>query len=207
MTPSEDTHRDPDRLQIERTVIVHGFGAGIDDHWFPWLADRLDRVDRVELPASSRPDAATWIPLVARAIGDLDERTAVVAHSLGCVTAAQAILRLARSVPAARLGVFVAVAPFADPLAESGLPDLDAFTADGLDAFLTDVDLRTVAAATVHTHVMRSDDDPIVSTAQSEEFAEALGAPVCVVPGAGHFLGSNGVTRLQPVLDILCGAA
>lgn len=182
-----------------RVLVVHGFGASIDDHWFPWLADAVG-AERLALPHSVAPRFDEWVPLVVDAIGALSPDTAVVAHSLGCVTTAQAVRRLAGS--DAPLGLFVAVAPFAAPLAPIGDPDLDAFIADGLDEFV-DIDLAAVRPSVGRTEVIRSDNDPIVPAAASDAFAAALDAPVHVLPGAGHFLAREGVDRLQLVADLL----
>lgn len=182
-----------------RILIVHGFGASIDDHWFPWLADAVG-AERVVLPHSDAPRAEEWVPLVADAIGVLSPDTAVVAHSLGCVTTAQAVRRVAGS--GGQLGLFVAVAPFAVPLAPIGDPDLDAFIADGLADFV-DLDLPALRPSLPRVEVLRSDNDPIVPAPSSDAFAADLGASVHVLPGAGHFLAREGVDRLEIVVDLL----
>lgn len=186
----------------DRVIILHGFGAGIDDHWFGWLAGAVRGAERVVLPASDAPRFADWLPVVAAAIGTPTRRTAVVAHSLGCLTAVRALQRLA---PGSGPGAFVAVAPFAEPLLPIGDPGLDAFLVDGLPAFLDGLDLAAARAAIGRTVVLRSDADPIVPAAASDAFAAGLGAPVRVVPGAGHFLADEGIDRLPAALDALAG--
>lgn len=186
--------------RYRRVVIVHGFGASIDDHWFPWLAHATPGAERIALPVATTPAAETWISTVADAIGRLDPETAVVAHSLGCVTVAQAVRRVADS--ADRLGLFIAVAPFAQALPTIGDPDLDAFIADGLDAFI-DMDLVSIQDLIERVEVVRSDNDPIVPPIASDQFAHALGADVHVVPGAGHFLAREGIEQLDIAQDLL----
>ena len=45
-----------------RVFIIHGYGATVADHWFPWLAQQLRRrgmeVVPVPLPDSLHPDFA-----------------------------------------------------------------------------------------------------------------------------------------------------
>lgn len=186
--------------RYRRVLIVHGFGASIDDHWFPWLAGATPGAERITLPEATAPVAETWISTVADAIGRLDPETAVVAHSLGCVTVAQAVRRVADSHDC--LGLFVAVAPFVRALPTIGDPDLDAFIAGGLDTFI-DINLASIRDLIERVEVVRSDNDPIVPTAASDQFAHALGADVHVVPGAGHFLAREGIDRLDIARDLL----
>lgn len=188
-------------VPFDRVVLVHGFGADVDAHWFPWLADEVPQTERVVLPVPERPTPDAWIPLVRDAIGVLHARTAVVTHSLGGITALRAVQELAASDGV--LGALVAVAPFAERLAPPGDPDLDRFVAEDLPGFLRGVDLAAVRDHLGRAQVIRSDNDPAVPAAASDRFAAELGASVTVVPGAGHFLDREGVTRLDPVISAL----
>ncbi|NQX13238.1 serine hydrolase family protein [Microbacteriaceae bacterium VKM Ac-2855] len=173
-----------------RLLIVHGFTAGIDSHWFPWLAGEARAggyaVHRVHLPDSSAPDPAAWHSATTAAFGEIDEETVVVAHSLGCLTSIRALAALP-----GRLGAAVFVSGFADKLPP--LPQLDAFIGDGAD-------LAAVTDRIDRVQVIRSDDDGYVPIELTDAFAARLGAPVTVVPGGGHFLASQGFTTLPAVL-------
>ncbi|MEX5256477.1 RBBP9/YdeN family alpha/beta hydrolase [Kocuria arenosa] len=180
---------------VRRVVVVHGYDAAPDQHWFPWLRERLTaegvRTVVVELPEPSFPEAGAWLDAVARAVGEPDRHTHLVGHSLGCIT----LLRHLAGLPEPwALGGLVLVAGFTGRL--EGVPLLDEFLAE-------DVDVSAVRANVRRRLVLRSDDDPTVPPAATEALAERLGAPVRVVPGAGHFCGSDGVTRLPAVLDAL----
>lgn len=196
------THPTP---SFDRILVVHGFGATTDDHWFPWLARSLPGVERLVLPDPEQPVAADWIPLVASAIGEPDPDLAVVAHSLGCVTVAAAVQSLVAA--GGRVGAFVAVAPFAEVLPPSGSGELDGFVRYELPRFLDAYRAPRGRAAFEAVRVIRSDDDPLVPAAASNRFARDLSGDVVVVPGAGHFLADDGVTRLDPVLDALTTSA
>lgn len=174
----------------DHAVIIHGYGATPADHWFGWLAARLE-ADGISttipaLPNSTDPDARAWETEVVRALGRLDERTIVVAHSLGCL----AVLRGLRSLPQPwRVGQLVLVSGFVDPL--PALPELDAFIGDG------DGDnLSGVSQQVDRITVIRSDDDPLVPPALTDRLATLLGVSAQVVPGAGHFLAADGITSL-----------
>ena len=64
--------------EVRRVVVVHGYDAAPDQHWFPWLRDRLAaegvRTEVVELPEPSFPEAGAWLAAVARAVGEPDHR-------------------------------------------------------------------------------------------------------------------------------------
>ena len=180
---------------VRRVVVVHGYDAAPGDHWFPWLRERLGalgvRTVLAELPEPSFPEAGAWLDAVARALGEPDEHTRVVAHSLGCI----AVLRHLEALPQPwTLGGLVLVAGFTGRL--ESVPVLDAFLAE-------DVDVRPVRAHVRRRLVLRSDDDPTVPPAATDALAARLDAPVVVVAGAGHFCGEDGVTRLPPVLEAL----
>lgn len=198
----------PDAPPYDRVVLLHGFGAHTAKHWFPWLARQIPGLVRVELPDPQAPDAEAWISRAAAAIGPLDERTALVTHSLGGVTGIRALQRLAAADPhGGRLGALVAVAPFTVPLPPSGDADLDAFVRDLAPALTDGADPASLAGRIVRATVIRSDDDPSVPAWASDRLAQDLGAELVIVPGAGHFLGSEGILELPPVLDALRGGA
>ncbi|KKI16791.1 hypothetical protein XM48_14060 [Leucobacter sp. Ag1] len=180
--------------------MLHGYTATPDDHWFPWLAERLEaagfEVSVPELPESVRPDAAAWHAAADAAIGEIRDGDAVIGHSLGSLVALRVLAERARRAgtgvaPAARLGSLVLVSGFAGPIAP--VPELDAFAEAGVDLSAVPGFVRSIAA-------VRSDDDTIVPPADTDSLAAALGVPVEVVPGGGHFLGRDGWTKLPAAL-------
>lgn len=178
---------------MKRVVILHGYGASPESHWFPWLADQLRApdVDVVipHLPDSGAPRVEPWLRTTTDALGEPDESLIVVAHSLGSITALRA---LAAKDPV-RLGGILLVSGFAEPLPK--LPEIDAFT-DALPTFsavLGDTPILVIA----------SDDDGIVPTEHSARLAQLLGAEFVIVPGGGHFLAEDGWTTLPQARDWL----
>lgn len=181
--------------EVRRVVVVHGYDAAPDQHWFPWLREQLAaagvRADVLELPEPSFPEAGAWRAAVARAVGTPDRHTHLVGHSLGCITLLRHLAGLPRPW---ELGGLVLVAGFTGRL--EAVPLLDGFLAE-------DVDVSAVRTGARRRLVLRSDDDPTVPAAATEDLARRLDAEVRVVPGAGHFCGSEGVTRLPAVLEAL----
>ncbi len=193
----------PDSAPFDRVVVLHGFRASPQHHWFPWLAEAVAGAEVVSLPDSASPDAEAWVRVAADAIGAVGPKVAVVAHSLGCVTAVRAVKSLAARGTCGSLGAFVAVSPFAEPLTHTGDAGLDAFAANGLGPFLDGVDLPEASRHLGAITVIRSDDDPLVAPHLSDAFAHGLDAQTVVVPGARHFLAAHGVTELPEVVEAL----
>jgi len=188
-TPDEAAH------SLTRVVIVHGYGATPRAHWFPWLNSTLTpggvTVTSPELPDPEAPRPGAWEQAVTDALGRPDAGTWVVAHSLGGITALRALAGLDQPW---QLGGLILVAGFTGRLA--ALPALD----DYLDA---DVDAEGLSRHITARHLIRSDDDPVVPPAASDELARRLGADRHVVTGAGHFLGDDGFTALPTLLPLL----
>ncbi|MFC0599852.1 RBBP9/YdeN family alpha/beta hydrolase [Streptomyces palmae] len=180
---------------LSRAAIIHGYGATPEDHWFGWLAERLeaDGVPTVipALPDPDHPDPGRWAEALRAGVGTPDEHSAIVAHSLGCLT----VLRHLCALPDPwRLGTLVLVSGFLDRL--PALPELDAYIGDGCE-------VDGLADRVGRLVVMRSDADPLVPSGHTDRLAERLGVPVTVVPGAGHFLASDGFTTLPEALEAL----
>lgn len=203
----------------DRLLIVHGFGASPQDHWFPWLAALHPRAERIALPDPLSPRPETWVPLVAAALDRLGDGTAVVAHSLGNATALQALRALVDAGHPVHLSAFVGVAPFVSPVPPAGDPQLDAFLGESPSpagaqerrtasdaasppgsapqhAFYEGLDLHALRPVLGSVRVLRSDDDPIVPSRLSDDVATGLGVRAHVVTGAGHFLAEDGVREL-----------
>ncbi|MDC0769281.1 RBBP9/YdeN family alpha/beta hydrolase [Streptomyces sp. HD] len=183
------------RTTQQRASIIHGYGATPEDHWFGWLAEQL-QADGIPttipaLPNPQAPDPEQWTDAVGTDLGTLDEHSIVVAHSLGCLT----VLRHLRSLPGPwPLGTLVLVSGFVDQL--PALPDLNAYIGDGCD----------VAGLSNHIDrltIIRSDADPYVPPGHTDRLADLLGISAQVVPGAGHFLASDGVTSLREVREAI----
>ena len=128
-------------------------------------------------------------------------------HSLGGLAALRAIERVITSSPNHRdeqhLAAFIAVAPFAQHLPPTGEAELDHFLITGLNDFLKGADPRELRPFLGTTTVIHSDNDPLVPQEASLDVAAALGADVVTVPGAGHFLASDGIASLPQIVTAL----
>ncbi|TQK31686.1 alpha/beta fold hydrolase [Arthrobacter sp. SLBN-53] len=178
-----------------RAVIIHGYSATPHDHWFGWLAEELDTrgitTSVPAMPSPQAPEPGPWLRTVRDTVGIPNAETIVVGHSLGCLT----VLRyLAALRTPWRLGALVLVSGFVDPC--PALPNLNDYINGGcpVDGLAERIDRLAL---------FRSDADDYVPIEHTDRLAASLGTTAVVVPGAGHFLGSDGVTRLTQVLDVL----
>jgi len=164
-----------------------------------------------QLPHPETPDASAWASTIAERIGTSPDGLAglaIVTHSLGGLTALRAIERvIACGSPVngdgRHLAAFIAVAPFAQQLPPTGEAELDHFLVTGLNGFLDGVSPGELRPFLGPITVIHSDNDPLVPQAASRRFAAALSADIVTVPGAGHFLASDGVTSLPQVVAAL----
>lgn len=185
----------PESARIARAVIVHGYTADPRRHWFPWLTDQLAsrgvQVQAVALPDPAAPEPRAWQDALARVLATPDDRTWVIAHSLGVVAA----LRHLATLPLPwSLGGLVAVSGFTDPL--PGLPELDGFVSSA-------VDLEPIVANVARRIVVRSDDDTTVPPSATDALARRLRTGPVVVHGAGHFLDEEGILELPFLIPLL----
>jgi predicted alpha/beta hydrolase family esterase len=194
--PTSEISAEPD---ISRVIVVPGFRAGPESHWFPWLLDELavHNIDAtvVALPNPDAPDEQLWAQAIADHVGEVDKTTWLVGHSLGCISVLRHLLQRADRW---ELGGLVLVAGFTGTLPV--LPELD-------DILAMDPPVESLAAHVGTIALIGSDNDPVVPTDATNALAQRLNARVDVVSGAGHFLDTDGVRELSIVLDKIVGVA
>lgn len=178
-----------------KLYIIHGYGAGPQHHWFPWLAEQARKQGAeatvLSLPDPSAPRPEAWQQALREAVPAPDCNTLFVAHSLGCIS----LLRYLDSLPGERkIGGLILVSGFSGPLPI--LPALDAFTA-------TPIDYARIRQMTPHRIVIGAADDAIVPYALTEALGKSLEAKSVKLEKGGHFLADDGFTEFPRVLDEL----
>ena len=167
-----------------RVLILHGYEGNGADHWQTWLARRLrERGDDVAYPALPdplHPDLNAWLRVLERERRDGD---VVVCHSLGCLLWLHH--RAAGAPPAERV---LLVAP-PGPSAAEAVPALAGFFPVALEPRLAR-----------EARLVCSDDDPYCPEDARAIFAEPLGVPVGLLPGAGHINPDSGFGPWPEVL-------
>jgi hypothetical protein len=148
------------------------------------------------MPEPDRPDPATWVPRLARWLGDdpnLLAETVLVGHSVGC----QAVVRTLATLRGDRAvaGVLL-VAPW------FGLDEEDRDETSALWEE-TAFDERAARRAAGRVVALVSDDDPFTSDweANARAWEKRLGADVVLEPGGGHFEAAEEPRVLELLLS------
>jgi len=186
----------------KRIFIIHGWEGKPDSNWFPWLKQELEKkgleVFIPQMPHADKPIMSEWLLHLQEIIGEPDENTFLVGHSLGVI----AILRYLESLPAdKKIGGAVLVAGFPEPIAYE---ELNSFFTAPLDyeaiasCLSAEEKVKSGAGKIV---AINSDNDPYVPLEQGEIMRDKLGAKLIVVSNAGHLNAEDGFTKLPVVLD------
>lgn len=168
---------------LKKVFIIHGWEGTPDSNWFPWLASKLEKygfaVAVLQMPNAARPKMSEWLAHMRKIVGQPDENTFFVGHSLGVI----AILRYLESLKTGeKIGGAILVAGFSEPI---GIGELENFFAKPLDC-------EKVKNSADNIIAIHSDNDPYVPLAQGEILRAKLGAKLIVVPNGEHLNVGNG---------------
>lgn len=185
---------------IKRAYMIHGWDGYPEEGWFPWAKSELEkRGFVVEVPGMPHPDTPTiddWVGKLAEFVGEPNEQTYLIGHSMGC----QTILRYLAALNGKKIGGVVLVAGFFElvPLASDEEKTV-------VKSWLTTpIDFAKVKAATRNITVILSDNDEWVPLDRNKKlFEERLAPNIIVEHGKGHFSGSSGIKELPVVLQII----
>jgi predicted alpha/beta hydrolase family esterase len=196
-------------MKPKRAFIIHGYQGYPEEAWQPWLKAELEKRGwAVWLPAMPRPDhpvMAEWIGLLDRLVGEPDDQTVLVGHSLGVQVVLRYLERIAAKGQAVRKIVLIAGA------FPSGMTAEQADARTGGDAVLRPwltlgVDGEKVNRATGACTVILSDNDPIIPFEQARaSFVSHLRCEIVVEPGKGHFNEDDHLTELPAALSAVLG--
>ena len=150
-----------------------------------------------QLPKPDEPRIKNWVQALKEVVGEPDEQTYFVGHSLGCQTIAHYLETLPEAV---KVGGAVFVAGFFKRL--TNLEDDDVVRSVAEEWLKTPLNLKTAKLHLPRSIAIFSDDDPYVSLDNNkDEFAEVLGSKIIIEHGRGHFSGSTGTTELPVALE------
>ena len=188
---------------MKRVFIIHGWDGYPEEGWFPWLKRELEKKDfRVTVPAMPEavaPKIETWVAHLAKVVGQVDENTFFVGHSIGC----QTILRYLESLPTDQIaGGVVLVAGWINRLNGDLSPKELVIAKPWIE---TPINLLRVKQMAKKFTAIFSDNDEFtrLTTENEEIFKNQLGAKVIEEHNKGHFSGSDGVTKLPSVLKAI----
>ncbi len=183
---------------MKRVVFIHGWGGYPEEGWRPWLKENLEQsgwqVINPVMPNTETPTQQKWLAKLSEVIGEPDDETYLVGHSLGGIT----ILRYLENLPEGKkIGGAILVAGFPNDLNFDGYKgELDSF-------FTSHVDWAAVNARCNQFFVLHSKDDNWVNENNYYELKDKLRADGELQSGFKHYSGDDGVTELPLVLEEL----
>jgi len=150
------------------------------------------------MPDTEYPTIDKWVNFLSKRVGNPDEDTYFVGHSIGC----QTIMRYLQTIDA-KVGGVVFVAGF--------------FTLKGLETdsereiaapwLKTPIDTKKVKRAAKSFTAFFSDNDQWVPLEDEKIFREKLGAKTIIKNKMGHFGNSDNLTEFPDVLTELLALA
>jgi len=187
----------------KRVFIIHGWDGFPEEGWFPWLKQELAakgfQVFVPALPDAEHPRIDKWLSKLAETVGQADDQTYFVGHSLGCPTIARYLERLPDGL---KVGGAVFVAGFFSRL--TGLEDDQEVRETAKHWLEAPLDLSKVKHHLSKSVAIFSDNDPFVPLDSQNDFKEKLGSEIIVEHSMGHFSGpTDKITELPIVLKAI----
>jgi len=178
---------------MKRAIIVHGWDGNPNNHWFPWLKNKLNEkgfeVHTPFMPGGENPKLEEWLQVISDIVGKADKDTYFIGHSLGCITIVKYLESLAKNT---KIGGCIFVAGFSF----SQFKEIK-------DFYRRNFDINKVKEHCDNFTCIYSDNDKGISVKVSEEFADLLEARKILLKGKGHFTKDDGVTELSSALKEL----
>ena len=184
----------------KRAFIIHGWDGYPDEGWFPWLKTELEKngfqAHVPAMPEPARPKIEAWVSHLSKTVGDVDENTYFVGHSIGC----QTILRFLESLPAdKKVGGATFVAGWVT-LMNLKTDQEKAIAKPWLE---TPIDFEKVKQHTKKFFAVFSDNDDVVPQENKKLFEERLSAKTAIEHDKGHFSGGDEVKELPVILEAI----
>lgn len=184
----------------KRAYIIHGWDGYPEEGWFPWAKRELEKrgftVTVPNMPHPERPTIEDWVGKIETLVGEPNENTFLIGHSIGC----QAIMRYLASLNEKKVGGVILVAGWFElvPLESEEEKEI-------IEPWLkTPIDFAKVKAAIDNITVILSDNDEWVPFNRNKKlFEERLVPNIIVEHGKGHFSGSSGIKELPVVLQTI----
>lgn len=183
-------------MHMKKVIIVHCWDGYPDYCWYPSTKKSLEEkgfeVSVPSFPETELPKLDKWLPVLKNVVGEPDENTYLIGHSVGCIT----ILRYLESLNEdKKVGVVILVAGFTDDL---GFDELKNF-------FTTEIDFEKIKGKANSFVSIDSDNDPFVPLKHGKIFEEKLGAKLINKHDMKHFSGEvdneESCTELPDVVE------
>lgn len=182
----------------KRVFIIHGWDGHPKEGWYPWLKKQLENkdfsVEVPEMPNPTEPVIEAWVSHLTKVVGEIDENTFFIGHSIGC----QTILRYLENLPEKeKVGGAVFVAGWFSLTNLSGEEE-KRIAQPWLD---TPINFARIKPHLNKGIAIFSDNDPLVPLDDQHTFQEKLGSDIVIQNQKGHFSGDDGITELPIALE------
>lgn len=184
----------------KRVFIIHGWDGTPESNWFPWLKKELEnkglQVYVPQLPDPGNPRIYNWVPKLAKTVGNPDEQTYFVGHSMGCQTIARYLEHLPENT---KIGGAVFVAGFFKRL--TALED-EPGVSETVEHWLnTPIDFKKIKSRLNKIVAIFSDNDPYVPLDNQDDFRDKLGSKIIIEHQKGHFNETAEIIKLPIALE------
>jgi len=173
---------------------MHGWGGSPKETRFLRLKKELEsrdyKVEVPEMPDTEHPKIDAWVSKLREIVGEVDEKTYFVDHSIGC----QTIMRYLESLPEnVKVGGVIFVAGWVNlilkEIEKEGVMEI------AKPWLETPLNWAKITKHTKNFIAIFSDDDQYVPLSDTKIFKEKLGAEIIVLKGKGHNIIDLSIVR------------
>lgn len=185
-------------MDNKKVYIIHRWDGNPEADWYAWLKNQLQdmgfNVNVLAMPNPEKPDVKEWPTFILEQVGEPDDNTLFIGHSVGC----QAILRYLQKSHASAWGVICVAGWFL--LKDLETEEEKEITKPWLD--ISSVDFEKIRQNTGELIAIFSNNDPYVPLEENIEiFEDKLGAKIIIQQKKGHFTEEDGIRELPIVLE------
>lgn len=180
---------------MKRVFIIHGWSGHPNEHWLPWLKEKLqEKGFKVEVPDmhdTDNPIIENWVGHLERLVGVPDSETYFIGHSIGC----QTILRYLEKVNSQVGGAVFAAGWFDLENMESEEEEKIA------DPWIKiPIDIDKIKKVLPKSTLIISDNDPYDAFEFNKQKFSEIGSKIIVLHNSGHITSEDGYNELPEVL-------
>ncbi len=167
----------------KRFIIVHRWSGGPQDDWRPWLSEKLieagNEIILPSMPDTDIPIIEKWVAHLQSVVGNTDENTYFIGHSIGC----QTILRYLETIDT-KIGGAYFVAPWFN-LMNLEDEETEIIARPWIE---TPIDFEKIKNICPHIVAFLSSNEPYGFIEENEQILKnKLGATVTILENRGHF--------------------
>ncbi|MFH0711518.1 MAG: alpha/beta fold hydrolase [archaeon] len=187
---------------MEKLILVHGWGGSPDgESWFGPLKKECEisgiKFIAPAMPDSDNPKMGEWVSKLKEVIGDLDENTCFVGHSIGCQTIIRYLSDVGGNI---KVGGIVFVAPWTK-LNEKSIEEEGEESVEIVKSWVgVPMDFEKARNHMTKVLAIFSDDDPYVPLSETKIFKKKLNSKIIVKSGEGHF---NETEEIKDIMEFL----